>query len=461
MPDYLPHTEDELVQMLTFLGLSSLDELFAAVPEALRLGRGLELADGSPEPDVLARMESLGEANRARSDRLVCFAGGGAYDHEVPPVVRALAGRSEFVTSYTPYQPEVAQGCLQAVFEFQTMVARLAGLPVSNASLYDGANALVEAVNLGVAASGRQTVWVSAGIQPHWRAVLRTFAAGTGHEVLDIPLENGRTGWPMVTSQAADETPGVLVLGYPNYLGCLEDIGAARRICDETGALLVVAADPVAAGLLRSPGECGADVVVGEGQPLGTALSFGGPYLGLFAVAQKHVRRLPGRLVGETVDLEGTRAYVTTLRAREQDIRREKATSHVCTNQTLMAVYAAVQLGWLGTTGLREVALRCARGTRFCREGLWALDGVEPLTGATPTLREFAIRTPIPGRLAIERLADEGYLGGLALADLIGDDGDGSLGGDDAVHGLLIAVTERRTKAEVEGFVRTMDKVVR
>jgi glycine dehydrogenase subunit 1 len=469
VPDYLPHTEDELVQMLAFLGLSSLDELFAAVPEALRLGRGLALADGSPEPDVLARMESLGEANRARSDRLVCFAGGGAYDHEVPPVVRALAGRSEFVTSYTPYQPEVAQGCLQAVFEFQTMVARLAGLPVANASLYDGANALVEAVNLGVAASGRQTVWVSAGIQPHWRSVLRTFAAGTGHVVIDIPLDSGMTRWPAdgrgagvaAGAGAGDEVPGVLVIGYPNYLGCLEDIGEARRICDATGALLVVAADPVAAGLLRSPGECGADVVVGEGQPLGTALSFGGPYLGLFAVAQKHVRRLPGRLVGETVDIEGARAYVTTLRAREQDIRREKATSNVCTNQTLMAVYAAVQLGWLGTSGLREVALRCARGTRFCRESLLALAGVEPLTGTTPTLREFAIRTPIPGRLAIERLADEGYLGGLALDDLVGDDGDGSVAGDDAVHGLLIAVTERRTRAEVEGFVRTLDKVVR
>ena len=461
MPDYLPHTEDELVQMLAFLGLSSLDELFDAVPEALRLGRGLALADGSPEPDVLARMESLGEANRARSDRLVCFAGGGAYDHEVPPVVRALAGRSEFVTSYTPYQPEVAQGCLQAVFEFQTMVARLAGLPVANASLYDGANALVEAVNLGVAGSGRQTVWVSAGIQPHWRAVLRTFAAGTGHVILDAPLEDGVTRWPSDTGGAGDEAPGVLVIGYPNYLGCLEDIDEARRICDATGALLVVAADPVAAALLRSPGECGADVVVGEGQPLGTALSFGGPYLGLFAVAQQHVRRLPGRLVGETVDIEGTRAYVTTLRAREQDIRREKATSNVCTNQTLMAVYAAVQLGWLGTTGLREVALRCARGTRFCRESLVALAGVEPLTGTTPTLREFAIRTPIPGRLAIERLADEGYLGGLSLADLVGDDGDGSVEADEAVHGLLIAVTERRTRAEVEGFVRTLDKVVR
>ena len=463
MPDYLPHTDDELAQMLGFLGLSSLDELFAAVPAALRLGRGLDLADGSPEPDVLVRMEALGEANRARADRLVCFAGGGAYDHEVPPVVRALAGRSEFVTSYTPYQPEVAQGILQAVFEFQTMVARLAGLPVANASLYDGANALVEAVNLGVAASGRQTVWLSAGVPPHWRAVLRTFAAGTGHVLVDVPLHDGLTGWPSAGSPGGRNgaTPGVLAVGYPNYLGCLEDLAAARRVCDATGALLVVVADPVSAALLRSPGELGADVVVGEGQPLGTALSFGGPYLGLFAVAAEHVRRLPGRLVGETVDIEGTRAYVTTLRAREQDIRREKATSNVCTNQTLMAVYAAVQLGWLGTSGLREVALRCARGTRFCRESVLALSGVEPITGTTPTLREFSVRLPITGRVAIERLADEGYLGGLALADLVGDEGDGSVDAHDAGHGLLVAVTERRTRAEVEGFVRTLDKVVR
>ena len=459
MPDYMPHTEDELAQMLEFLGLSSLDELFAAVPAALQLSRGLHLSDGSPEPDVLARFEALGEANRARSDRLVCFAGGGAYDHEVPPVVRALAGRSEFVTAYTPYQPEVAQGVLQAVFEFQTMVARLAGLPVANASLYDGASALVEGVNLGTASSGRQTVWLSGGVPPHWRAVLETFSAGTGHVVVDVPLRHGLTVWP--AEGDSGEPPGVLVVGYPNYLGCLEDLGEARRICDATGALLVVAADPVSAGLLRTPGECGADVVVGEGQALGTALSFGGPYLGLFAVAQQHVRRLPGRLVGETVDIQGTRAYVTTLRAREQDIRREKATSNVCTNQTLMAVYAAVQLGWLGTSGLREVALRCARGTRYCRESILALGGMEPVTGATPTVREFAIRLPIPGRLAIERLADEGYLGGLALADMVGDDGDASVSGPDALNGLLVAVTERRTRAEVDGLVRTLDKVVR
>jgi glycine dehydrogenase subunit 1 len=460
MADYLPHTDEEIAAMLAFLGLSHLDELFDSVPEALRLAGGLRFAEGAPEPDVLAHIEQLADANRARGDRLVCFAGGGAYDHEVPPVVRALAGRSEFVTSYTPYQPEVAQGVLQAVFEFQTMVARLAGLPVANASLYDGSNALVEAVNLGVAASGRRTVWVSTGVHPHWRAVLATFAAGTGHELIEIPLHEGQTVWPG-DDGGPGGTPGVLVAGYPNYLGCLEDLGEARRRCDGYGAMLVATADPVAAGIVRSPGDWGADVVVGEGQPLGTGLGFGGPYLGLFACTMAQVRRLPGRLVGETVDTEGRRAYVTTLRAREQDIRREKATSNVCTNQTLMAVTAAIQLGWLGTAGLAEVALRCARGTRYLREALLELDGVSPLTGNSPVVREFALRCAVPAPVVIERMADQGFLAGLALSDLIGGDDDGSVSPDDASHGLLVAVTERRTRAELDAYVAALDKAVR
>ncbi len=458
MSDYLPHTDDEVAAMLAFLGLDHVDQLFDTVPAALRVAGGLAMADGSPEPDVLAHLEDLADANRARTDRLVCFAGGGAYDHEVPPVVRALAGRSEFVTSYTPYQPEVAQGVLQAVFEFQTMVARLAGLPVANASLYDGASALVEAVNLGVAASGRPTVWVSAGVHPHWRAVLATFAAGTGHRLVEVPLRDGRTDWP---AEPGAEAPGVVVSGYPNYLGCLEDLGAARRVADGHGALLTVAADPVAAGILRSAGDWGADVVVGEGQALGTALGFGGPYLGLFACSLAQVRRLPGRLVGETVDTEGRRAYVTTLRAREQDIRREKATSNVCTNQTLMAVTAAVQLGWLGTSGLAEVALRCARGARYARQALLGLDGVTPLTGDTPVVREFAVRTPVPARVVVDRLADEGFLAGIAVGDLTGDDGDGSADADAAAHGLLVAVTERRTRDQIDAYVAAFDKAVR
>ena len=323
MGTYIPHTDEEVESMLAFLGLSSIDELFDVVPEALRLQRGLELSAGVGEPDVLAAMEGFADRNRARSDRLVCFAGGGAYDHEIPSVTRALGGRSEFVTSYTPYQPEVAQGVLQAVFEYQTMVARLTGLPVANASLYDGGSAAVEAVNLGVAASGRGTVWVSAGIHPHWRQMLATCAAGTGHRLVTVPLADGLTAWPGGDDER-DDPPGVVMVGYPNYLGCIEDLAAARALCDRTGALLVVGVDPVAAGLLKSAGQWGADVVVGEGQVFGTTLGFGGPYLGLFACTHAHVRRLPGRLVGETVDVEGRRAYVTTLRAREQDIRREK-----------------------------------------------------------------------------------------------------------------------------------------
>jgi glycine dehydrogenase subunit 1 len=443
---YIPHTDDEIESMLAFLGLTSLDELFAAVPEAVKLQRALELAAGISEPDVLHRMEGFADRNRARTDRMVCFAGGGAYDHETPSVTRALAGRSEFVTSYTPYQPEVAQGVLQAVFEFQTMVARIAGLPVANASLYDGGSAAVEAVNLGVAASGRQTVWVSEGIHPHWRQMLATFAVGTGHVIRSIPLVDGVTAWP---EPVDGEAPGVLLVGYPNYFGCLEDLGAVRAICDATGALMVVGADPLAAGLLRSAGSWGADVMVGEGQMFGTSLGFGGPYLGLFACSTAHVRRLPGRLVGETVDVDNRTAYVTTLRAREQDIRREKATSNVCTNQTLMAVTAAIQLGWLGTSGLVEVATRCARATRYARDAVLAVDGVTPWADA-PVLREFAVRLPVPAETVIERMGDEGFLAGISLEEAA-DGGD---------HGLLIAVTERRTAAQIDAYAAALAKAV-
>jgi len=445
---YIPHTDDEVQSMLAFLGLESVDELFSAVPEALRLQRGLELADGVGEPDVMARMEAFADRNRARSDRLVCFAGGGAYDHEIPAVTQALAGRSEFVTSYTPYQPEVAQGVLQAIFEYQSMVARLAGLPIANASLYDGGSAAVEAVNLGVAASGRGSVWLSAGIHPHWRQMLATCAAGTGHRLHTIPLANGVTAWPDADG-GFDDPPGVVMVGYPNYLGCIEDMAAARAVCDRSGALLVVGVDPVSAGLLKSAGEWGADVMVGEGQVFGTTLGFGGPYLGLFACAGSHVRRLPGRLVGETVDVEGRRAYVTTLRAREQDIRREKATSNVCTNQTLMAVTAAIQLGWLGTSGLVEMARRCAQATRYTRDALLSLERVAPFADA-PVVREFAVRLPVPAPVVIERMADAGFLAGIALGDEF----------DDGEHGLLISVTERRTRDEIDAYVTALAKAV-
>jgi glycine dehydrogenase subunit 1 len=444
---FVPHTDREIADMLAFCGLSSLEELFTAVPVAIRLASGeLPLADGLSEPDTMAAMQSLADANRPCGNDLVCFAGGGAYDHDIPSVVRRVAYRAEFVTAYTPYQPEVAQGVLQALFEYQTMVARLSGMDVANASLYDGATACVEAINLAVAAVGRQTVLVSQGVNPQYRQVMATFAAGTGHRFVEAPVVDGVSAWEVDTSEPA----AAVVVQYPNYLGCIEDLAAARACADRHGALLVVVLDPVAAGLLRSPGEFGADVVVGEGQPFGTPLAFGGPYVGLFACRQQHVRRLPGRLVGQTVDAVGTTAYVTTLRTREQDIRREKASSNVCTNQTLIAVCFAIQLGWLGTAGLRELALRCARGTRYARESLAAVDGVVPMSRA-PVLREFALRTPLPADLVVDRMAEEGFLAGIALGPEVGAD----------ARTLLVSVTERRTRDEIDAYVAAMEKVIR
>jgi glycine dehydrogenase subunit 1 len=452
MGHYVPHTDFEVAAMLADIGLTSLDQLFDCVPAALRLAGGLELEAGLSEPDVLAEVERLAAGNLAGPE-LVCFAGAGAYDHEIPAATRSLAFRSEFVTSYTPYQPEVAQGVLQALFEYQTMVARLAGLPIANASLYDGASAAVEAVNLAAGATGRPVVWVSGGLHPHWRDVLRTFAAGTGHRVVDVPLRDGVTDWDAARS-AGTGLPAAVLLASPNYLGCLEDVGAARAVADRHGAQLLVAFDPVAAGLLHSPGDQGADVVVGEGQPFGTPLSFGGPYLGLFACRQEHVRRLPGRLVGETVDTDGRRAYVTTLRTREQDIRRERATSNVCTNQTLIAVCAMIQLAWLGTGGLREVALRCARGARYAREALCAIPGVAPLVDA-PVLREFAVRLPVDPAVVVDRMVDEGFLAGVPVGLVDG------VASEDGGDGLLVAVTERRTRAEIDGLAAALEKVIR
>jgi len=443
---YVPHTDAELASMLEFVGVSSLDDLFSTIPEALRLvagddGRHLDLPDGLSEFDTLSEMERLA----ARNTQLTCFAGAGAYDHDTASATKRLAFRSEFVTAYTPYQPEVSQGVLQALFEYQTLLSRLTGVAIANASLYDGATACVEAANLAVAATGRSTVWVSRGVHPNWRGTLDTFAVGTGHDFVDAPLIDGVTRWP----DDGGAEPGALLLQYPNFLGCLDDIAGAAAVAKAKGALLLVAFDPVAAGILKTPGSYGADVVVGEGQPFGTPLSFGGPYLGLFACRTEHVRRLPGRLVGETVDVEGRRAYVTTLRTREQDIRREKASSNVCTNQTLIAVVCAIQLSWLGTTGLRELALRCARGTRYTREALLGIDGVEPLTGATPTFREFAIRTPVAADVVVDRLAEEGFLAGVPLGEEYGE------------RGLLVAVTERRTRDEIDRYVQTMEKVIR
>jgi glycine dehydrogenase subunit 1 len=453
MADYLPHTSDDVASMLEFLGMNSLDDLFAHIPAAVRLANGLDIEPGLSEPDVAAIFAGYTSKNLAKTTAMTCFAGGGAYDHEVPAVVKALASRSEFVTAYTPYQPEVAQGVLQAIFEYQTLVSRLSGLPIPNASLYDAATALVEALNMAGGATGRQKMVISAGIHPHWRHVARTFAQGTGHEIVVVPLRDGVTDWESVDVSGA----AAIVAGYPNYLGVLEDLSMAKSLALREGALFVVGADPVAAGVLKTAGQWGADVFVGEGQAFGTPLSFGGPYLGLFVCSEDQVRRLPGRIVGETVDSSDRRAFVTTLRAREQDIRREKATSNVCTNQTLMAVTAAIQLGWLGTYGLREVATRCARGAHYLFDELIALPGVTPVS-TQPYFREFALHLGRSADEVIERMAERDVLAGLSVNALC-------RGADASIEGsvddvLLVTVTERRTKDEIDDYVTAMKEVL-
>ena len=453
MADYMPHTPEEVEGMLSFLGLETIDQLFAHIPAAVRLSGGLDLPDGMSEPDVAAVFARFTGANRAKASAMTCFAGGGAYDHETPPVVKMLSGRSEFVTAYTPYQPEVAQGVLQAIFEYQTMVSRLSGLPIPNASLYDAATGLVESLNMAHGATGRSKMVISAGVHPHWRAAVKTFARGTGHEIVEVPLRDGLTDWQSVDASGA----AAVVAAYPNYLGVLEDMSSAKKLAVDNDALFVLGCDPVAAGVLKTAGQWGADIFVGEGQPFGTPLAYGGPYLGLFACTTEQIRRLPGRIVGETVDSNDRRSFVTTLRAREQDIRREKATSNICSNQTLMAVTAAIQLGWLGTRGLREVATRCAQGAHYLYGELLKVDGVSPVS-SQPFFREFAIRLERDASAVLSSMARDGVLGGLAVSAL-SQGADPSIEHD--IHNVMIVtVTERRTLEEIDHYVDALRKAV-
>ncbi|WP_298336071.1 aminomethyl-transferring glycine dehydrogenase subunit GcvPA [Ferrimicrobium sp.] len=445
MPSFAPHTDEEIQQMLADLGMSSLQELYSSIPAALLRTEPLAVAKDQSEIEVLEQFVQYGAQNAAVRTALVSFAGGGAYDHDLSAAARHLGTQSAFVTAYTPYQPEVAQGVLQALFEFQTIIARLFGLPIANASLYDGAASLVEAVNMAVGFTKERHILVSAGVNPAYREALATFGAGTRLSFETIELGAGdATSFPFTDDGTDDTKAGAVIVGYPNYFGAIEDLKAARALADRHGALLIVVADPIALGLLRSPGEFGADIVVGEGQPLGIPLSFGGPYLGLFAARSEYVRLMPGRLVGETLDTEGRRAFVTTLRTREQDIRREKATSNVCTNQTLMAIQAAIHMAWLGKQGFGILARRNYDGAHYLAERLNEI-GLAPST--THFFREFTVRTPISASELAHRLLTHGFLAGVIPP-----------GFDDR---LVIAVTEARRRVEIDSFVDTIAKELR
>lgn len=440
--DFTPHTDADVGRMLAALGMEEPVELFDHLPSDLLLRDGLDLPPPLSEPEVMDHVDSLAARNDAG---LVCFAGGGIYDHYLPPVVRALTGRAEFVTAYTPYQSEVSQGTLQALFEYQSMIAAVTGLPVANASLYDGPTSGLEAVNLAVGATRRATVWVSRGVHPHTREVVDTFARARGLHVVEHPMVAGRTAW----AADADGAPAAVVFAQPNYLGVIEDYDRAVAVARETGALAVAEVDPMLLGVLRSPGDAGCDVAFGEGQPFGNPMSWGGPALGVFATTRALMRRVPGRLSGRTVDAAGRASYTLTLRTREQDIRREKASSNICTNQSLNAVAAAVHLAWLGPEGLAEAGRRAIQKAHYLADRLARLPGVALAVDA-PFAREFPLLLPLDPHHAVAAMAERGFLAGIPLSDRY----------PEFPGGLLVAVTERRTRAELDGYVSALEEVI-
>jgi glycine dehydrogenase subunit 1 len=436
---YVPHTPDEIRLMLEHVGAGSIEALFEAVPASLRSRAELKLAPTLGERSLLEYLRALAGQNQSL-DRVSGFLGAGAYPHFIPTAVDALASRSEFATAYTPYQAEVSQGTLQAIFEYQTLICQLTGQDVANASLYDGASATAEAVLLALRATRRRRVYLSRGLHPHYAQVVRTYLAGLDAEVEELPLgEEGQTEAPRASEDAA-----AVVVQYPNFFGCVEPLGRFAEAAHAAGALLVsVTAEALALALLRPPGELGADVACGDAQSFGVPVSFGGPSVGFLATREKLVRQLPGRLVGETVDAEGRRGFVMTLTTREQHIRRERATSNICTNQGLCALRATIYLALLGRRGLRELAeanlaLSCYAKQRLAAAGL-------RLAHTAPTFNEFVVEVPgIAERYGA--IVERGLLPGVVLEayDPMRRDQ------------LLVCTTEMNRREEIDRLVREL-----
>jgi glycine dehydrogenase subunit 1 len=443
---YVPHTEEEKRRMLAVLGLAGIDDLFDSIPAELQFRGRLAVPPPMPEIALRRHFRELADCNEDVSRR-PCFLGAGLYDHYVPSVVGTVIGRSEFATAYTPYQPEMSQGTLQTIYEFQSMIAHLTGMDVANASMYDGASALAEAVIMAADLTGRRDVILPQNVHPAWRRVTETYVAALDTHLISPDVSSGALEPAALTGLITEQTACV-VLQQPNFFGQVE---SAREIVDrahEVGALVVMAANPIALGLLAAPGEQGADIVVGEGQPLGLGLSFGGPLVGFFACRKQHLRRIPGRLVGVTTDAQGRRGYTLTLQTREQHIRREKATSNICTNQGLCMLAATTYLSLLGSAGLREVAEQCLRKAHYAQETITALAGFSAAFSG-PFFYEFVVRCPVPPRQINAYLRERGMVGGYEL-------GRDYPGLSDC---MLFCVTERRTRAEIDALSEALGEV--
>ena len=436
---FIPNTDEDRRKMLERIGVAGFASLLEDIPEELRLESNLDLPESLSEMDVRRAADSLSSKNVSQ-ENVVSFMGAGVYDHYIPSVVDKIVSRSEYYTAYTPYQPEVSQGTLQVIYEYQSMICELTGMEVSNASMYDGASALAEAALMGRSINGREEIILASTIHPRYRSAIRTYL----HHLcclIEVPYEDGVSDLNYVSDKVGDKTCAIVVQ-QPNFFGCLEDVFEMAKIAHDAGAVLISCVDPISLGVIAPPGDYGADIVVGEGQPLGLPSSFGGPFLGIFASKSEHVRKMPGRLGGRTTDADGQEGFVLTLQTREQHIRRERATSNICTNEALCALASCVYLALMGRKGLWGAARLCMEKSHYLAKRMSDLDGYQ-LPFPAPFFKEFAVKCPVhPGKM-VSSLVEKGFVPGIPLGRF-----DSSLS-----DVLLVAVTEKRTKKEMDSLV--------
>lgn len=439
---YTPHTKIDIEKMLSQIGIQDESELFASIPTALR-AKSFDLEEGKSEFEVYDDLKALSLKNVTSK---VCFLGGGYYDHIIPTAVDALSMRSEFYTAYTPYQAEASQGTLQALYEYQTMICNLTGMEATNASMYDGGTAMAEAALMAVRITKKKKILIDSGVNPIYVNIVKTYLAYHDLEVVCLELKSDRSS---MDKSLIDESVAGYIFQNPNFFGSIEDYGEIIKALHEAEALAIMSAYPIALGLIKTPGEIGADIYCGDGQSLGNYLGFGGPSFGILATKERYIRNLPGRIVGMTDDKDGKRAYVLTLQAREQHIRRDKATSNICSNQNLMALRATIFLSLLGKDGFRKLALQNYNKASYLRDELAKIENIK-IYNQNPTFNEFVVELPIPSDKFLQKMSEKGFFAGLKLSTLY----------KNFENSVLISVTEKRTKAVIDSFVANIKEIV-
>jgi glycine dehydrogenase subunit 1 len=442
---FIANTDAQRQEMLTAIGKESVEDLFADIPPELRC-KGLDIPPGLTEQEVRSRIAALGEHN---SSGLISFLGGGFYDHFIPAAVNSIISRSEFYTSYTPYQPEISQGTLQAIYEYQSAICRLTGMEAANASLYDGGTAVYEAIMMALRITGRRKVIVDDSVSPIYRKMVRSYTSNLGIELLETESVEGLPDRSAIAAQIDDGTAAVIVQN-PNFFGCIDDVTDLAEMVHKHGGLLIVSSYPISLGLLKTPGAMDADIVVGEGQSLGMSVSFGGPYLGFMATRKKYIRKMPGRIAGRTVDAQGREGFVLTLQAREQHIRREKATSNICTNEGLCALTSLVYMSLMGKQGLKELAEVCAHKADYARSLMLKIPGVTMRFPGRWYFNEFVLNLPVAADKVIRGLFNRGLAAGFPLGRYF----------PEMNNCLLVAVTEKRTKEEIDFLAHSLEVIL-